>query len=532
MSNKSELILKGFHTSSMPYLSPIHHKNSFGEIPFTLKQKKFTMAKSIDLNNMYQLMLKEANNQINRIEINRLMIHNRRQFIIKIKEFITQNRLSKILLFNTIFYLDILLSTKTKINFDKLSVGALILATKFNELNIKNPNMREYGLYFNGNCMSYMSDILQMEMICLKKLNYCLTYTQPIHFLQLLLSIGLVFNTDSNKAASNTINHNIYNLPYQVLEIVMEDIQYNNFNSLHIACSCIAITREMYHLDKWNGSFERISLIKFICFESAYVFAKSYIIYNHHYRTYDSKVLKAKLRRSLFDINNEFILKDSRADSVNHKNSSDKTFKFKNRHFRSKSSEKENNRYDEILGQDIKMKNRMKMKSSKSIREAMSLSSVNISELNTCKYRHRKMADMNFFAKAINKSCAINSALEKDEINYLNRYFNIKEDDNPPETKTNLMPNNVMSKHIDLTSIIYSSLLRCNNALHSNTHHKRRISVEEKKCSNASCPYTRRGKRNGSLTRSTFNYSELYKDKANKITNKNCSISSIRSKKQ
>lgn len=195
------------------------------------------------------------------------------------------------------------------------------------------------------------------------------------------------------------------------------------------------------------------------------------------------------------------------------------------------SLERENNKYDDMISQGLKNKKRIKVTSSKSIQEeAMSI--VYISGVHTHKYRNRRLNDnlnsnINFFSKAINKSCAIHSVYEKDEI----RHINNKEDENSLGKKKNLIINSVIGKHIDLTSIIYASLLKYNNNLHSNSNHKRRNSVEEKKGSNTSCPYTRRGKRNRSLTRGEFNYSELYKDKAMKNSSMT-SIFSIKYKQQ
>lgn len=276
MSDKGELLRKISQSSFITHTSHINLKNHSNHLPFTLKPLKFHFAKDIDLNSMYELMIKETNNFSNRIEINHLMKHNRRKIIIKIKEFIVQNRLSKTLIFNAIFYLDVLLSSNTMINIDKLGIGALILSIKFNELNNKNPYMREYRFIYGNYFNFYDNELIQIEMICLKKLNYFLNHIQPIHFLQILLINGIVFSSDNNKAVSNNINLNIYNLPYQILEIAMENIDYNNYYPLHIACSCIAITREINHLDKWNEYLERISQIKFINFERPYAFVKLY----------------------------------------------------------------------------------------------------------------------------------------------------------------------------------------------------------------------------------------------------------------
>ena len=93
--------------------------------------------------------------------------------------------------------MDQLLAKKINLNIDKLGFGCLLLGTKFIEIDGKLPPMQSYLKYILNRRIS-LKEIIEIESICLKKLEYHLSFPQPINFLNIFLLNGIVFNTDEN----------------------------------------------------------------------------------------------------------------------------------------------------------------------------------------------------------------------------------------------------------------------------------------------------------------------------------------------
>lgn len=259
--------------------TPTKHipKFRYSNSPFSFKPEKYIIPKDIPSNIIYQSMIKELRNKpllLNKYKRpEESLLQNRYNIIIKMKEFIIANRISTHVIFNSIYYLDYLICQNTNMNIDMLGIGALILAIKFNELEINNPPMKNYKCVYD-NVYYSMDDILYIELICLRQFNYRLNHLEPIHFIQMLLLNGIVFNADTQFVNGKGINSNIYNLPFHILEITMENIEYMEYYPLYLACACVAVSREYYSLEKWNGLLDKIVSIKFLSFESEYSFVK------------------------------------------------------------------------------------------------------------------------------------------------------------------------------------------------------------------------------------------------------------------
>ena len=82
---------------------------------------------------------------------------------------------------------------------------------------------------------------------------------------------GIVFNTDVSESKIG-ISGSIYSLPIEIYEdIITYNTDYLQFHPLYLAFTCVSISRELYHLDKWNP-FIKVFNISFCEFEEVYQF--------------------------------------------------------------------------------------------------------------------------------------------------------------------------------------------------------------------------------------------------------------------
>ena len=201
---------------------------------------------------------------------------NRSKIVYQIKNFIEKYNLNITSYFYTVYLMDQLLAKKINLNIDKLGFGCLLLGTKFIEIDGKLPPMQSYLKYILNRRIS-LKEIIEIESICLKKLEYHLSFPQPINFLNIFLLNGIVFNTDENDTKKKSISCSIYMKPYDILsELISLNADYLKFHPLELACACIAFARESYKLSKWHYVFEKIFGIYESKFNDAYNFVRNF----------------------------------------------------------------------------------------------------------------------------------------------------------------------------------------------------------------------------------------------------------------
>ena len=123
--------------------------------------------------------------------------------------------------------------------------------------------------------MISMKELLLIEILCLKNIDYFLSINSPLNFLEILLSNGIVFNADISNNHKE-INGNIYSLPFQILEKVMTNNRdYTLYHPFHVACACVAYAREINGIDKWPASLSRGYTMPFEEFAECFYFIKS-----------------------------------------------------------------------------------------------------------------------------------------------------------------------------------------------------------------------------------------------------------------
>ena len=201
---------------------------------------------------------------------------NRSKIVYQIKNFIEKYNLNITSYFYTVYLMDQLLAKKINLNIDKLGFGCLLLGTKFIEIDGKLPSMQSYLKYILNRRIS-LKEIIEIEYICLKKLDHHLSFPQPINFLNIFLLNGIVFNTDENDTKKKSISCSIYMKPYDILsELISLNADYLKFHPLELACACIAFARESYKLSKWHYVFEKVFGIYESKFYDAYNFVRNF----------------------------------------------------------------------------------------------------------------------------------------------------------------------------------------------------------------------------------------------------------------
>ena len=110
--------------------------------------------------------------------------------------------------------------------------------------------------------------INEIEINCLKLIDYYLSYASPISFLEIFFINGIIFSTDNIKTEQSG---RIYELVVDIIEkIMILSNEYIKYNPLCL-CSCIvALARETYNLDKWPQILIQAFSVNFSSFENIY----------------------------------------------------------------------------------------------------------------------------------------------------------------------------------------------------------------------------------------------------------------------
>ena len=244
---------------------------------YSLKPQRLSTPKDISTVLIFQSLIKEVNSTFyktpKKIELTHILIKSRFNIITKYKRFIEKYHLSPNTFFHAVYIMDTLIARKTNLPLDKICIGAMILAVKFIDIDGTTPTMHRFKDICENNRLT-IKELINIEIECIKKLDYILTFPTANSFIQILLVNGIVFNIDM-KGSSNSISSLIYQLPYQILDSVMaESAFYYQFQSYYLACACIALSREIYGLNKWSYIFEKVFGLTFEMFENVYAYVK------------------------------------------------------------------------------------------------------------------------------------------------------------------------------------------------------------------------------------------------------------------
>ncbi len=151
---------------------------------------------------------------------------------------------SKNVLYKAIYYLDQIYLNNPSIPFDlieKISSVCLLLSVQFNECCKKNSqiNFKDFIHLLS----SKINNLNEIEILCLKTLNYELGNYSSYDYINLFFSLGLIFINDVNNNHNN-YDSNIMNMYFKcidILEVIIDDYRSLEFTQYNIAISIIAM---------------------------------------------------------------------------------------------------------------------------------------------------------------------------------------------------------------------------------------------------------------------------------------------------
>ena len=267
-----------------------HMNNKFESYP--IKPSKNIIPKDISLQKIFAIM-KESSQELSKTYshlINKYNLNNtsRKTLINKIKDFIIHNHIDSKILFKAILLLDILLieneMKKLLINNEEIALGAMILSLKFNYIENKMISMKNFIRFYDDKIYT-LHHLFDIERKCLKSVNYYLNYTTPMCFLEFFLINGIIYNIDNlSKDNYSKIYIEIENILQKIME---ESNNYLKYNFFYLACAIVAFCREIYYLEKWPKTLQKVFSVDFNLFQNEFkcFFAKK----ENNNRIYDNR---------------------------------------------------------------------------------------------------------------------------------------------------------------------------------------------------------------------------------------------------
>ena len=268
---------------SDPYLIRAKSKT---KVPFSIKPITCSVPRDLNLKDIFIHMFNSSfllySEKKIYIKLTQDELEKRKYIIESIKVFLINHRIKYRILFNIIYMLDILICYNNKnnviLNMEQLGVGSAILMLKFIYEEYMMVSLNKFRTIYDT--YKYTLDQLQnIEMTCLKLIDYYLNFPTPLSFMELLLLNGIVFNTDEVKYETS---HKIYNMIFVILEkIMISSNEYVKYNPLYLCCGVVAYCRNFHGIEKWPKILAKVFNVNQKYFEDIY--QEFFSSYNHHY---------------------------------------------------------------------------------------------------------------------------------------------------------------------------------------------------------------------------------------------------------
>ena len=276
------------------------------------------------------------------IKLSQEQIVKRKYIIESIKRFIVNHRIKYKILYNIIYMFDILIcyNDKKKLisSLEKLGLGSTILMIKFIYEEFLMIPLNKFQLFYENNKYT-INELQEIELICLKLIDYYMNFPTPLSFMELLLLNGVVFSTDN---IENEISHKIYNMILIILEkIMITSNEYIKYNPLYLTCCIVAYCREYYELEKWPKILSSVFDVNQLYFDDIY--DKFFSPYIHHYKKNyiinDRFLNKKSEKKDCYknnqeknnnDVNINYINKEININKENDKEKEDHPYKYNN----------------------------------------------------------------------------------------------------------------------------------------------------------------------------------------------------------
>lgn len=246
----------------------------------------------ISLGETFNSMLKSE--KLEFFPINEQQKNRRCCIVSQIKSFLQRFKYNNKILIQTVFIFDYLIGKLgSKMSYEKIGLGSLLLGIKFNCVeNMMIPMKKLYNIFGDLNHeMSQINfnELRSIEIVCVQHINYYLTFMSPLNFVEILLVNGIILDNDILREGNNLAT-SVYSLPMTILEkIIQESHDYTLYHPYHVACACVALSREIRNLEKWPAVLAK-TYIKFE--EFAKCFASTKVAFSTPLQTPTPKKIK------------------------------------------------------------------------------------------------------------------------------------------------------------------------------------------------------------------------------------------------
>ena len=187
----------------------------------------------------------------------------KRQYVIEsIKKFINFHKITYKILYNIIFLFDILIYVDYKSNviqnYEKIGLGSTILMIKYFHEDNKIISLNKYQTFYER--IHYPKFILkEIEIHCLKLINYYMNFPTPLLYIELYFFNSLVNETNLK------INH----MSLHILEVILiRSNEYTKYSLVLLSSSILSYCRQYYGLEKWSTNLSRVFNIELKSFEN------------------------------------------------------------------------------------------------------------------------------------------------------------------------------------------------------------------------------------------------------------------------
>ena len=266
----------------------IHMKDSIKyKKCYSVKPSIYMMPKDVIIKDIFHNEIITSSEYIKNCVINNNINNNsnidRKYIFRKIKKYIILNGINYSIFGKVIYLYDLLFLLKDKIDnkrkniysyFNSLSnlsiaLIAFILILKFNYQESKMISLKNITKFFEEEDEKLtVNEILRMEIVTLKLIDYNLTFQTPFSFMELFLINGIIFNEDYINC---DLSFNIYELVNETLESIMECSNfYFKYNYFYLCCSIIMFIREKFNINRWPKALEITFGIKMEKFYETY----------------------------------------------------------------------------------------------------------------------------------------------------------------------------------------------------------------------------------------------------------------------
>ena len=258
--------------------------NSSKAIPHSIKPFYCSIPKDINLHeifiNMMNSSFKINGNKSIYTKMDQEDLEIRNYILNKIKIFLEKNEIQKKILCSIIFLYDILVikNKKEKLfnDFEEIGLGATYITMKFLYTKKKSfYSKKNFSDIFQNDNFA-LKNINEIEIKCLKLIDYFLNYASPISFMEIIFINGIIFSNDKIKEGDSG---QIYDLVIEIIEkIMLISNEYIKYNPLCLCSSIVSFAREIYNLESWPQILTQAFGVTFCSFKNIYEEFHEFII--------------------------------------------------------------------------------------------------------------------------------------------------------------------------------------------------------------------------------------------------------------